>query len=60
MIKDILQRDKFVRQVVKLINTMEKRNSGYTFAIDGKWGCGKSFVLEMIEKEISIFEATEK
>jgi hypothetical protein len=60
MIKDILQRDKFVRQVVKLINTMEKRNRGYTFAIDGKWGCGKSFVLEMIEKEISIFEATEK
>lgn len=56
MIKDILQREHFVEQVETIINAMSKRGRGYTFAIDGRWGCGKSFVLEMLEKKISIFE----
>lgn len=56
MEKDILERKKFVDQVINMINNMVARKRGYTFAIDGRWGCGKSFVLEMIKKEISIFE----
>ena len=49
---DTLNRPPFVKQVINLIETISDNRGNTTFAIDGKWGCGKSFVLDMLEKNL--------
>ena len=46
---DILNRKQFVENVIKLIENISPNKKTMTFAIDGEWGCGKSFVLDMLE-----------
>ena len=51
--KDYLQREDFeVSDICALIDYHSKRKSNISFAIDGEWGCGKSFVLEMVEEKL--------
>lgn len=50
---DTLNRPPFVEQVVKLIDIISANKGNTTFAIDGKWGCGKSFVLDMLEERLN-------
>lgn len=50
-IDDFIGRDKFVERVIKLINFSDKSKS-WNFAIDGEWGSGKSFVLNIIENKL--------
>lgn len=50
--KDILDRKPFVDKVVLLIKNMLKNTKGGSFAIDGAWGTGKTFVLKMIREEL--------
>ncbi len=51
---DCLKRDKFVKMLVDLIEQLACDKRGSTFAIDGQWGIGKSFVINMLEKELKI------
>lgn len=52
MKQDILNRTEFVDRIVQFINTLSDMKKGACFAIDGKWGSGKSFVIDMIEPQL--------
>lgn len=49
---DILNRTKFVENLVQLIENISDNKSSTCFAINGVWGCGKSFVLDMFEDRL--------
>ena len=42
---DVLNRQEFVDQLIALTENIAKGKRSATFAIDGLWGTGKSFVL---------------
>lgn len=52
---DILDRDAFIDNLMQIVDTLSQQKQGTTFAIDGGWGYGKTFVLQKfmqrIEKE---------
>lgn len=50
---DILNRDAFVEQVIKLLENISDNKVATCFAIDGEWGTGKSFVLDMLEEQLN-------
>ena len=52
MIPDRLARDNFIETLVKIIDRLCESKQGCTFAINGKWGSGKSFVLELFRERI--------
>ena len=54
---DILNRGQFIEQLVNLVQNIPDNRSSVTFAIDGKWGCGKTFVLDMLEEKLSEIQA---
>lgn len=56
---DILNRQPFVDRLIQLVRYLADNHRGCTFAIDGQWGSGKSFVLDMFEKQISLFQSPE-
>lgn len=53
MKQDILGRTKFVNSIVDFINVLSEGKRGCCFAIDGKWGTGKTYVLDMLEEELN-------
>lgn len=53
---DVLERQEFVDNLIKIVRQLADSKQGCTFAIDGKWGSGKSYVLDMFEKQISLFQ----
>lgn len=54
---DLLSRQFFVDNLIALVRQLADSNQGCTFAIDGQWGCGKSFVIDMFEQQLSLFES---
>ena len=50
---DILNRDEFINRVIQLVKLISSNKGNMTFAINGSWGCGKTFVLEEIERRLS-------
>ncbi len=56
---DILNRDKFVDDVFTVIETLSANRKSCTFAINGEWGSGKSFVLDMLEERLSMWQNEE-
>ncbi len=50
---DILNREDFINRVIQLVNLISSNKGNMTFAINGAWGCGKTFVLEEIERRLS-------
>lgn len=56
---DILNRDEFVDQLVKLTENISANKASTTFAINGSWGCGKSFVLDMYETRLNPTQSEE-
>ncbi|MCM1043916.1 MAG: KAP family NTPase [Candidatus Gastranaerophilales bacterium] len=50
---DLLDRDSFINNVVKLVNQLADNKRGCCFAIEGDWGIGKSFVMEEIEATLA-------
>ena len=58
-LKDYLKRDDYVKLIINLIKNYSQSNVNISFAIDGIWGCGKSFVLDMIEEQLKAFQSEE-
>lgn len=53
---DILNRRAFVERLASVIRQLADSGNGCTFAIDGLWGSGKSYVLDMLERELSLLQ----
>lgn len=49
---DILRRENFVNQLIRLIENISDNKTSTCFAINGEWGSGKSFVLDMFEERL--------
>lgn len=49
---DILNRNEFVDQLVMLVENISANKSSTSFALDGVWGCGKTFVLDMFQEKL--------
>lgn len=46
---DLLNREEFVENVIKIVNQLSDIKRGCCFANEGGWGVGKTFVIEKIE-----------
>ena len=49
---DFLSRKPFLDLLKSIIANQCDNPSGYSFAIDGEWGCGKTWVLRELEEEL--------
>ena len=49
---DILNREAFVDQLVEVLMSLSEHKSSTCFALNGAWGSGKSFVLDMLEEKL--------
>ncbi len=49
---DLLDRQPFIDQVKKLCELISKNKESRCFAINGSWGVGKTFVLDILESEL--------
>ncbi len=49
---DLLSRDQFVSIASNIVDSKIKQKEGYSFAIDGEWGCGKTTVLDILEERL--------
>lgn len=56
---DILNRTDFVERLINIVQILANSKQGCTFSIDGVWGSGKSFILQMLDKQLSIFQSEE-
>ena len=59
MKKDILNRTEFVNMIMDFCTALSTSQKGCCFAIDGKWGSGKTFVLEMLEERMREYQSEE-
>ncbi len=48
---DVLNRDKQIKHLKAIIDNRESVDSGITIALNGKWGCGKTFFLNKLIDE---------
>ena len=49
---DILNRQQFVDDVKKIVDFAAAKKENLAFAINGQWGSGKTFVLDMLEEKL--------
>ena len=54
---DILNRKEFVDKLVNLTKNISNNRTSTTFTINGVWGCGKSFVLDMYEEQLNTIQS---
>lgn len=54
---DVLNRGAFVEQLLRLIDNIANNKASTCFAINGAWGCGKSFVLDMLEEQLNMIQS---
>lgn len=52
MQQDLLGREPFVALLDNIITQKISAHEGFSFAIDGKWGCGKSWIIKELEKKL--------
>lgn len=50
---DVLDRGGFVAQVLSVIKVVAENKKYCSFAIDGKWGVGKSFIVEILNERLT-------
>lgn len=56
---DILDREEFVDIVFDVMLRSSKRKSSLRFAINGEWGVGKSFILDMLAERLNVYQCEE-
>lgn len=56
---DLLNREEFVGNVIKIVNQLSEIKRGCCFAIEGGWGVGKTFVIEEIEERLKMIQSEE-
>lgn len=56
---DILSRDAFVEQLLWLMEILSSNKASTCFAINGAWGCGKSFVLDLLQARLEQIQSEE-
>lgn len=49
---DVLKRGDYVEMVRQVIENKIDNKAGYSLAVDGQWGSGKTYVLQMLEKQL--------
>ena len=54
MPQDMLGRGPFVSLLENIIVQKTNTREGFSFAIDGKWGCGKSWILKELEQKLEL------
>ena len=59
MNQDILNRQEYVNNLIEIVECIAQKKSGCCFAIDGQWGIGKTYILDMFEKQISQMQSEE-
>ena len=50
--EDVLNRQPFIDDIKTIIKHYSEKKKNITFAINGKWGTGKTFLLEMLEDQL--------
>ena len=50
---DYLFRQPFIKLLKNIIENQSKNNNGYSIAIDGDWGSGKTWILDALESQLS-------
>ncbi|MEE0858179.1 MAG: P-loop NTPase fold protein, partial [Acutalibacteraceae bacterium] len=53
---DLLDRQEFVDNMINVCEILSKNKKNICYAVNGSWGVGKSFVLEMFEKQIKVIQ----
>ena len=56
---DLLDREAFIENVIKIVNQLSEIKRGCCFAIEGGWGVGKTFVIEEIEERLIVIQSEE-
>ena len=51
---DVLGRQEFVDRMLLITETISRNNGNVSYALNGSWGVGKSFVLDMFERQIKV------
>lgn len=51
--KDLLSRQPYIEFLKSIIANQSNNSSGYSFAIDGEWGCGKTWILTELECQLA-------
>lgn len=49
---DLLNRQEFVDRLLKVVETLAATSGSASYAIEGEWGVGKTYVLEEFEREL--------
>lgn len=49
---DILDRTKIMSDIEQILVLLSEQKQGRVFALDGKWGYGKTYILEQLEKKL--------
>lgn len=56
---DILDRTKIMSDIEQILVLLSEQKQGRVFALDGKWGYGKTYILERLEKELEVLQNEE-
>lgn len=56
---DVLNRTDFVQQLLNLTENISANKSSTCFAINGTWGCGKTFVLDLFQEQLELIQSEE-
>lgn len=51
---DLLSRPSYVNLLSSIIENQLDNPSGYSFAIDGEWGSGKTWILGVLENQLMV------
>jgi len=57
--QDILNRQEYIDKLIKIIDCSSPKKAGTCFAIDGQWGVGKTYILEMLEEQLEVIQLEE-
>lgn len=53
---DLLSRGEFVDQLISVVEILSQNRKSACYALDGEWGVGKTFVLNIFEKQLSSYD----